>query len=267
MKNFISIIKNHKYLITIGSILIWFLYSLVYVISKNYIDAKTFCGYWILIGQSGFDLIAMFITFRMYKNNKNNKDSVIYLLFSTSFFFAFLADSTYNFFLNIRGMNSYGILIDSIFDIPFILFLLLQSIAWIIVSVKNKTTLSISYYLPSIFISSIMLSIFIFIIPWKINHFSILGLYQSIDTILEAIGFAAAIVCLSRSKNIAIFNISIGYMLIISSDLMIRSGVIQNDVKLLSPLETTWTLGLILMCSGFFLFQKEKQTLRNGCLN
>lgn len=65
--------------------------------------------------------------------------------------------------------------------------------------------------------------------------------------------------CLIRAKVTWLKYISIGYLVVVGSDLIIRYGVVNNNIITINPLETTWVLGLALVFLGFFLSKKRKQ--------
>lgn len=96
---------------------------------------------------------------------------------------------------------------------------------------------------------------FIFGVKWEIEYFSVKGAFQTIDTVLEVIGFSMATLCLSRAQNFLVRFTSIGYLLVVASDFIIRYHVISGEVPYLSSLESIWVLGLILMSMGFFLIK------------
>ena len=97
-----------------------------------------------------------------------------------------------------------------------------------------------------------MFAMFMFGLKWQIQYFSLKGIFQSIDTILEVIGFFMATICLARAQTFLIRFTGIGYLLIIASDFIIRYHVVSGMVPYLSSLESTWILGLTLMSLGFF---------------
>ena len=97
---------------------------------------------------------------------------------------------------------------------------------------KNKTFT----YLPYAILSIIMFGIFIFCIPWKIDHFSSIGIFQTIDTALEVAGFALATICLARANTRLIRLMGIGYLMIVSSDFIIRYYVVSGLIPYLALL-------------------------------
>jgi len=116
-----------------------------------------------------------------------------------------------------------------------------------------------STYTPYAIVSILMFTMFMFGIPWKIEHFSALGIFQAIDTTLEVIGFSLATICLARAKSQLIRFSAIGYLLIVSSDFVIRYHVVSGLIPYLSPLEATWVLGILLICLGLFLIRNNEK--------
>lgn len=116
-----------------------------------------------------------------------------------------------------------------------------------------------SLYIPSIILSLLMFMMFIFGVPWKVSYFSTVGLFQFVDTIFEAIGFALVTICLARAKSQLVRFITIGYLIIVSSDFIIRYYVVSGFIPYLSPFEATWVLGLLIICIGFYLGLTEEK--------
>ncbi|MHB1948719.1 MAG: hypothetical protein ACYCQI_11480 [Gammaproteobacteria bacterium] len=246
---------NSKKLV-IFAFIAWIIFSFLYlVLTRN--NSNIVAGYFALIGQVGMDMVAAILTFHMFATSKESNTKLIYLMFFISFVAAILADGIYNLTMNILDIKYFSS-INSFFEIPFILFLLFQVIAWgkIFFSDNNNSSPSSikKYpYFPYLVFSTLIFLMFVFGIPWKIGYLSLVGLYQVADTLLEVIGYTLATICLARAKSTTIRFASIGYLVIISSDLLIRYNVVSGLIPLLNPFETTWVLGLLLMVSGFFL--------------
>jgi hypothetical protein len=100
------------------------------------------------VGQAGLDL---FIACMAYFLCKRSIAIVRYffILVSVSFFVAFLSDAIYNILVNIIATNLTQVT-DSLFDIPFAVFLFLQAIAWFILfsSVERFTKENFFCYVP-----------------------------------------------------------------------------------------------------------------------
>ena len=251
---------NPRYLM-ISIFTCWIIYSFLYLsLVKN--ESSPIAGCFALLGQVSLDILASYLTFKLYRTVKDPRTKNIYFLFFISFISAVFADGIYNFGMNILDIKYFSN-INSFFEVPFLFFLLFQVIAWGNIFFLQNNDIkykSKHLYMPYIMVSILIFFMFIFGIPWNIKYFSLLGVYQLIDTILEVVGFTLVTTCLARSKDITISLASVGYLIIISSDLLIRYNVVSGIIPFLNPFETTWVLGLIMMVTSFF-FVKRKVTL------
>lgn len=237
---------------------IWFVYSCIYITLTN-IHLSTSAGYFALFSQVGIDGMITIFTFKLYQKAQNNNLKLIYLWFFLSAVSAMAADGIYHAAMNIIDINNFNVA-SSFFEVPFILFLFFQVVAWLsifFIDYKIDSENKIPY-LPYLTVSVFIFFTFVYAIPWKIHYLSKLGIYQLIDTSLEVMGFALSTVCLARSKNDAIRYLAMGYLCIISSDLLIRYEVISGQIPFLSVFEVSWCLGLLLMCCGFFSLKNTK---------
>lgn len=231
---------------------IWFIYSGVYITLTN-IQLSISAGYFALFSQVGMDGLISILTFKLYQKANKNNLKLIYLLFFFSAVSAMVADGVYHAAMNIIDVNNFNVA-SSFFEVPFILFLFFQVIAWLsifFIDYKIDSGNKIPY-LPYLTVSVFIFFTFVYAIPWQIHYLSKLGIYQLIDTSLEVIGFSLSTVCLARSKNDAVRYLAIGYLCIISSDLLIRYEVISGQIPFLSVFEVSWCFGLLLMSCGFF---------------
>lgn len=239
---------------------IWFIYHAIYLtlISR---ELTAWAGYFPLVAQVGLDIAVVCFSFVIHKKIDCSKQKIIHLLFVLSALSAMSADFIYHFGMNIINENYFN-KANSFFEIPFILFLFFQALAWRhIFFMDTEKAHERQHYLPYITLAFLIFFVFVCIFPWKISYFSKLGIYQLIDTFLEGIGFVLAALCLARSQNNPVRFLSIGYLLIISSDLLIRHEVISGLIPSFSPFETTWSLGLLLMCLGFYHAKNKKIAL------
>lgn len=258
---------NSKKLV-IPLFVVWIIFSLMYFIFSRD-NSNLVSGYFSLVGQVGLDVVAAILTFQLYMSSKESKKKFIFLMFFISFFSAIFADSIYNLTMKILNIKYFSS-INSFFEIPFILFLLFQVIAWGKIFFSGNENISNSKkkypYTPYVIFSTLIFSMFIFGIPWKISHFSLVGLYQVVDTFLEVIGYTLVTICLARAKNLMLRFTSIGYLMIISSDLLIRYDVVSGIIPTQNFFETTWVLGLLLMTVGFFVKDKQIKLLNLNSL-
>lgn len=246
-----------------ANVLVWVTLSLgVYSVLYAYFKVNqqaTISGILSLLGESGLDLIGVGLAYVAYKATENNL-RIFFLLIFTSLFAAFISDISYNIILNIKqiGMNNST---NALFDIPFIVFLFLQMLAWIVLFKSEKHPRNIIDYLPYSVASIVIAVTFMFGINWKIPYFSQLGIYQVVDTLFEAVGLLFASFCLIRAKRLWVKHLSIGYLVVIAADFSIRYGVVQNKIAIANPAEIVWVVGLAIMVMGFFLSRREVKRL------
>ena len=237
---------------------IWVIYTVVYVFCKHYISSLRTTGILALIGELGLDIVLVIMCFKLSRTAKQ-KNKVILLVLMFSYIFACFSDGIYNFGLNILLLDN-TTLLDSLYDIPFVLFLALQAIVWILIfkhPIKIKKGREGLLYLPYFIVGILIFSIFMFTIHWKLHITSLIGIYQVLDTICEAIGFSFAAICLIRARTVFIQFLGAGYLTIVASDFIIRYGVISNHVIPENIFETTWVLGLLLSVGGLLLYKKK----------
>ncbi|HSW92745.1 MAG TPA: HAMP domain-containing sensor histidine kinase [Gammaproteobacteria bacterium] len=249
-------------LITINAILVWAAYSCLYTALEANPGTTTLAGFFSLAGETGLDIVATLLAIRLWRKTEKSSPRNILLIFFLSFISAAAADCIYNIALNLFQFQYINPIIISLFDFPFALFLFFQVMVWgwiLFADRKALTKIVKSTYIPYAIVSVLMFIMFMFVIPWKIKHFSLLGIFHAVDTILEVTGFLLATICLARAKTRLVRFATTGYLLIVSSDFVIRYHVVSGSVPYLSPMESTWILGLLLICLGFFFTQHHKK--------
>ncbi len=242
----------------IAALIVWLIYTGLYIYSKH-AGHSVIAGLFPLIGEAGLDLVAAVLAYLIWIRTKT-RIALFFLLLFIAFIAAFMADGTYNILLNIRQFEL-TTFVDSLFDLPFAIFLFIQLIAWIVLfnrggSVDDCKRVEI---LPYLIAAVIIFVSFMFGVKWKIEHLSIIGLYQMADTLFEVFGFVFALFCLVRANVNWVRYLSIGYLIVIGTDFMIRYSVIQQHVLLDNPLETSWVLGLIVIVLGLLMARHHDQ--------
>jgi signal transduction histidine kinase len=235
---------------------LWALYAFLYIKFKD--DSHPIVsGIFSLVGESGLDFVLCILSYSAW-NRASLEIKKFFMFMFFAFLSAFISDLIYNYLLNIKNvkLNSF---MDALFDVPFALSLLFYTIAWgsLFFNAGSGAIKEAKNYIPYVLASIVIFFTFVFGINWKIEYFSLIGWCQIIDTFLEALGFLFASFCFVRAKKIWVKYISVGYLLVIGADFVIRYGVIENNIVLDNPLETMWVLGLILMTLGFFFINKN----------
>ncbi len=248
MKDFNLIFSKMFFLIALFS---WAVYAFFYIYFKKHL-ALNISGYFSLLGEVGLDIILVMLSFFLWRKSSAQKKT-FFLFFFVSFLLSIISDFSYNFLLNIRHIELTHY-VDSIFDIPFLFFLVLQAVAWSFISITNLDLKKDKFvnYLPYFFAALVMFFIFIFMHSWKIQYFSLIGIYQILDTFFEIIGFCFAMFCLIRGNCFWLKCLSTGYLTVVGSDLIIRYSVIKNNIMQSNLFEVTWVLGLLLIVIGLY---------------
>lgn len=239
---------------------LWLIYCVCYALLKSHDHSLKMAGYLALVGEMGLDIVLVVMCFAMLKlTGRQNKKILCLLLIS--YLLAILADGIYNLTLNVLLMKN-TVLVDSLYDIPFIGFLLFQAIAWFyIFKDSNKSAApskSLLFYFPYIFTAILIFCVFMFAVHWQLRYTSTIGFYQIIDTVLEAIGFSFATMSMIRARTPFVQLLGIGYLTVVASDFMIRYGVVNNIIIPDNTFEATWVLGLLLSTAAFFLLSRNR---------
>jgi len=116
--------------ITINTIIAWAVFAWIYIALEASPSTATTAGYFSLIGETGLDVVAALLAFRLWRKTETPHTRNIFLIFFLAFITAITADCIYNIVLNLLHFQYINPNVISLFDIPFALFLLLQLIAW-----------------------------------------------------------------------------------------------------------------------------------------
>jgi len=260
--------KGRNAFIALSTFVAWVTYAVFYVYLRQQPETIIFSGYLALVGEAGLDLVAASLAFWIWKKADQGVKP-IYLILCISFILACISDATYNVMLNIKQISMPSIVSVSLFDIPFIGFLLCQIIVWGMIFINADDTKAKKWttYAPYIMTALLIFTIFTFGVTWRIKYFSVIGMYQMIDTVLEVIGFALAAFCLARSKLAFIKCLAAGYLVIIASDFIIRYSVVEQMVTPANFWEAAWVLGLLLVVISFFLSNQKQRLVTDGYLH
>ncbi len=213
----------------------------------------TYLGILTLLGESSLDLFIFAACLELFASGSEQiKD--IFKYFSLSFLCAFFSDLSYNLTLNVLKVSEFSNILQSLFDVPFLFFLLFQLIAWlrIVRTLNLKSTIDFKLFAAvPIFMATIFIFfIFVFVPAWKVQIFSMPWAYQILDSLIEIVTYAAALVCLGTSRNKVISLMSLGSLIVIASDFSIRYNQILSTLHPNSFFEITWIFGLMLFFLG-----------------
>lgn len=243
---------------------IWSTYLISYLFLRE--TYPPISGYISLFGQVFLDAVIFLLAYHLFIKSKG-QDKWFYFSISIAFLFSTVSDLAYNYIINIKSMNPTTFQ-DSLFDLPFIISLFFQLVSWTIVcyitiikNIKKINWITATALFFSLALTSIIMVGFA-TKSWNIPYDSLIGKYQSIDTIFEALLMAILINILMLSRKSYITFMSSGSILVILSDFIIRFNVIENTILKNSLLECYWVLGLSLITFGLWLKKKSIQKLR-----
>ena len=248
-----SVIKTREFN---GAVIIWVCYTIFYAIFLNIETLTYITGYLALVGEAGLDLVCAALAFVIVRRTKA-PNKWIFGCFLVSFISASIADGSYNIILNILGINQFSPFIETVFDLPFALFLLFQAIGWFlifnIIYHKNKPYLHGISMLPFIASGLIILLSFFLLPDWQVQLISMQGVYNITDTLLEVVAFPFVVIALFSAKDKRIALLASGFLIIIASDFIIRFAEVESMLLPGSILETTWVLGLLMFTAGLLI--------------
>ncbi len=218
-------------------------------------------GWTTFTGEAGMDILICIFSLQIY-NRTDGKRRLLFGVIAGAFFCEIFADSAYNLIQNIFDISNPSTFISSLYEIPFLSFLCLQTWVWwelfAEANVDNKRKrMPLLAYSPFIASSLLVITIFIYFADWKIGRFSGEGLYQLADILAEAAGFALVSICLGTSGNKALSCIAIGFFVIVCSNYMIRLPVVALATTQNSPFEFTWIAGQLLVFYGLSRLKKD----------
>jgi hypothetical protein len=239
----------------VTALILWCVYTIIYGVISNNESTLPISGYLSLFAEMGLDTACAILAYKTIRNLEN-PEKIIFKLIFVSFILAILSDGSYNIILNIFGIVSFSVMVETIFDLPFTGFLLLQTISWALIFKvtysENALKLKKLILLPFLLSGAVILLTFFFLPSWKVSPLSIEGIYNITDTFLEVASFGFVVISLFSAKNKNLALLASGYLIIIASDFIIRFAEIEKVLFPGSALETTWVLGLILFFAGLY---------------
>ncbi len=256
--------KFNDNFIAFTAILLWVAYSCIYTALKKNENTAIIAGWLTFIGEVVPDVIAATLAFLLFKKIKDLQEKKVFFIFFISLMAITFQDFVYTVSVNLLNLQYDSAIILSFLHPTMIIFLLGQLIAWSWILFTNRIITERNnkwIYVPSVMVAALIFSMFMLGIPWKVGYFSVIGLPQIIETILEAVGFPLAAICLIRSSTQLIRFLSAGYLLIISADFIIRFSVIEGVIPYLDSVIVIWMLGSWLICLGFLFFCGDKEKL------
>lgn len=209
-------------------------------------------GFTTFLGETGMDILICVFCLALYSKEQGEERRLLRIT-GWAFFCEAFADGFYNLIQNILNISNPSIFIASLYEIPLLFFLGLQTWLWwklFAQTIAKKDKKIISIYTPFIASSLLAITIFVYLADWKIQRFSSEGLYQLADILIEATGFTLASICLSISCNKSFSFIAVGFLVIVFANYMIRLPVLSLATMQNNPFEFLWIIGQLLIFYG-----------------
>ena len=241
----------------LGMIFIWLIYCAFYYLLSHYFPQKLYFHWFQGIIETLLYIIAFAFSLILFKLKKF---TAIIGLFSVSFFIGLIQTVIYNsypFVLENASVSSQEFLA---FQLPFILLLISQTLAWIAVLYSRpRVKRDFLVCIPVAALAALIL--FTFIIASSLfsqEYRPLIWAYQTSAISIELISFMVLTLCLCASNSPGLSLSAIGYLIIIATDFIMRVYLIaKQPVPYWQVYESFWVLGQWFWVVGFFKLRDE----------
>lgn len=251
------------YQLNLPIILIWV--SIVFL-QFIFFNNKIFVGWLTLCLEFFIDMLLIFFSFcfyRRYKSKSKKMQLAAFMLF-VSFLSISFSDFYYNAMLSILRIVPPAQVIDPI-DLSLFCFLIFQLMAWFLLLLDNNIREKRGIVFLDVPVFFIFISILLIL---SFNPFfkllsSVQNNYHVSSIIAELFSMFFAMLCLFFSKNRGLTLLASGYLILISSDLLLRLSFFEHTIMNTSYLQVLWSLGeLTMLCALVYLIKSKKQSLQ-----
>lgn len=254
-----------KQLIVISSFSLWLIAAVFFWFLSRTNETSIYAGFLAFTSEVGLDFVAALLTLHLWRKNTGQEKNV-FALFSVSFFILMVSDVVFNVVVDVLGTTRFTNVVNFAIYVPFLGFLVLQTMIWAIIFLKakptkNKKIIFVSYLPIAITVLAIFVIFLLGRLIWKMQAFSFLGLYTTLDAVLQMLSFAFAVLCLSVAANKQIRYISVGYLVIVSCAFIVQLNTLAQALEPRAFIEPMWSLGVLLMVLGFYDILKNPHDL------
>ncbi|MCX7120280.1 MAG: HAMP domain-containing sensor histidine kinase [Gammaproteobacteria bacterium] len=144
---------------------------------------------------------------------------------------------------------------------PLILFQLTQAFNWGVLLRKQQAKIISKLNLPYILSTALIVSVLIYFSMTSTVHSKNIQWYQSISIFLDMLAWLYAIICLARTKSSQITLLTLGCLMVVSSDLTSRAIFMfsMDDTISTNWFHIVWTAGVLIMALGFLFSIKNRE--------
>ena len=244
-------------------LLLWGVYSFIYYYLKQDPVLKNFLGWTSFSTSAILTFIAVTYSLILWQKSTGRAQR-IFGFFSVSLLCIFITNLIYQILFNVLEVSHDSIsnIVLSSYNIPYLVFLFLQLLIWLMFITKIRFSQGkvkgLSLYIP-IFIIVLAFSLF-FLFPfnWNLKNISLADIYNIVSLFLQIAGCLAAFLCMFAFKNRGVFYLALSFVIISGTDLIMNFDFFSQSYGVHSLVEVGWILGVFFRIYGLFTIKKHK---------
>lgn len=266
-----QVMKKHSYTASLSLISVWLLYTFIYFFLKSNTlhEGAEYAGVMYGISETVLNISVLWFIISVFKYAAKGAKRVL-SFFMISFLLVTLSDAIHILLFNVlresipyfsEGAGAgFGLVAHHIL---YAVCLLSECAAWLTLVYYIFSAQSTGYKTRTYAILTLVLGVIVLIMAltfgWSTADYAALSLggriFKQFLTMFYFINFTLAMLCLAISKRRSLFYLSLGYLIIISADLVMKLG---SAIQLygIGTMDTFFVLGLVFMLYGFWNFKK-----------
>lgn len=210
-----------------------------------------------ILGDIGCAILSLYL-FLVRNHAKELK--IFYGLIFFSFCALLIGDVYYNYMYRIMNSNireSTGYLVT----LCFVSFQISQLYSWLYLILKQKIKVFSQQNIPYLLCTGIVTCVLIYFFQASQNYPTSILLVQSLNVASDMVIWLFAIICFANTRSYSISLLTLGSLMIISSDLTTRCLYIFEPMKLPSTMwvHVIWALGVVAIFFGLIYCIKNKE--------
>lgn len=241
----------------------WLVLAFLFIASNATASMEIVGKYIITLGQVIFDFVAFWMLLDIFMQSKKGFKFAPFC-FMVAVLFLVLADFFYHGLLTV-GWFSFTLSTQHLYyDLPLTGFFAFMLLGWSRIVATNKSEGG-AYKLFTVLVlltSLLLVWMFFHAVTAKVPHLSIVGVYLTTQTILQALGIMFALVTMARVAQTCLHFIVVGYLMITVSDIVINARFQAGAVQMPGP-ELLWMLGSMLIAVGAYVRVKELMLMKS----
>lgn len=240
----------------------WLVLTFLYMACSTTVGMEVVGKYIVTLGQVIFDFAALWLLFDIFVQSKKDFKFAPFC-FMLALLFLVLSDF---FFHGIVTMAWFSVALTTqhlYYDLPLTGFFIFMLLGWGRVVATNKSEDGTYKLFTVLVVLSAILLLWMFFhsLTAKVPYLSIVGVYLSAQTILQALGIMFALVTMARVAQTCLHFIIVGYLMITLSDIVINSRMELGLTSSVGP-ELIWMLGSMLIAVGAYIRVKELTAMK-----